>query len=162
MMTRESHRAANPLEWVLVANAARARCFARDAENNALLEVADFVHPQSRQKGIALDTDRGGLVHKSVVSTQFAPHTNPHDRPHADFARELSSYLEEAARTHRYSHLAVFSSSPFLGVLKAHLGPATMRLLQASTALDLTAYVGAELERRVAKALPAAMPAVQA
>jgi protein required for attachment to host cells len=162
MMTRESHRAATPLEWVLVANAARARCYARDVESNALLEVADFVHPQSRQKGIALDTDRGGLVHKSVVSTQFVPHADPQDRSHAEFARELASYLEEAARTHRYSHLAVVSSSPFLGVLKVHLGPATLRQLQSAVALDLTAYQGAELERRVAQALPAAVPAVQA
>jgi hypothetical protein len=47
-------------------------------------------------------------------------------------------------------------------VLKVHLGPATLRLLQAAVALDLTAYEGAELERRVAQALPAAVPAAQA
>jgi protein required for attachment to host cells len=162
MTTRELHRRATPLDWVLLANAGRARCLVRDAENNALRECADFVHPQSRQKGIALETDRGGLAHKSIVSTQFAPHTDPHHKSHAEFARELASYLEEAARAGRYPRLSVIASNPFLGVLKTYLGPATMLRLQAAVALDLTGYEGAELERRVAQALPAVAPAAEA
>ena len=39
------------LDWVLIANAARARCFVRDADNGAMREERSFVHPASRLKG---------------------------------------------------------------------------------------------------------------
>jgi protein required for attachment to host cells len=145
-----------PLGWVLVANAARARCFARDDENNAMRELASFVHPASRMKGQALDDDRGGLVHKGVASTQFQPHTDPHEKEHVQFARELARYLDEAALAHRYPALTLFASAPFLGEVRAQLSAATQKLLRTSVALDLTAYDGAELEQRVAQALQTA------
>jgi protein required for attachment to host cells len=156
MTSNDKIRPATAQEWVLVANAARARCFARDDENNAMRELAGFVHPESRMKGEALMHDRGGLAHKGVASTQFQPHPDPHDREHAVFARELAQYLEDGALAHRYPRVSLFASTPFLGDLRAHLGAATQKLLRASVALDLTAYEGAELEQRVAQALPSA------
>lgn len=142
--------------WVLIANAARARCFVRDADNYAMRELCSFVHPESREKGMALGTDRGGKVHKGVPSTQFAPHTDLHDKEHAEFARELAQYLEEAALGHRYQALAIVAAKSFLGDLRAALGPATQHLLSASVPLDLTTAQGADLEQHVAQALQAA------
>jgi protein required for attachment to host cells len=155
MTSTDRIRPAAPQPWVLVANAARARCFARDDENNAMRELAGFVHPESRMKGEALMHDRGGLAHKGVASTQFQPHTDPHEREHAVFARELAQYLEDGALAHRYPAVSLFASAPFLGELRTHLGAATQKLLRASMALDLTGYEGAELEQRVAQALQA-------
>lgn len=141
------------LGWVLLANSARARSFVRDSDNNAMRELCSFVHPDSRLKGQALAHDRGGKVRKSGASTQFAPHTDHHDKVHGEFARELAAYLEEAALAHRYPEVAIIAAKPFLGELRAHLGPATQQRLSGSVALDLTTCVGAELERRVADAL---------
>jgi protein required for attachment to host cells len=153
MSNRRLQPAPQSLDWVLIANAARARCFERDDENNAMRELGSFVHPQSRLKAEALGEERGGLVHKGVASTQYAPRTSAHEREHAQFARELAHYLEEAALAHRFPGLALIASNPFLGELRAHLGDATRRLLKASVAIDLTSYSYAELERRVAQAL---------
>ena len=50
-----------PLDWVLVANAARARCFVRDQQNNALKELCSFVHPASRLKASELDAPGFGV-----------------------------------------------------------------------------------------------------
>lgn len=141
------------LDWVLVANAARARSFARDPENNAMRELRSFVHPASRLKGEALADDRAGLAFKGQASTQYAPHTNPHDKEHEQFARELAKYLDEAALAHQYPGLALIASPAFLGELRAHLGPATQALVRASVPLDLSIYEGSELEHRVAQAL---------
>jgi protein required for attachment to host cells len=156
MPNTSNTKSVHSLGWVLIANAARARSFVRDADNNAMRELCSFVHPESREKGMALGTDRGGLVHKGVPSTQFAPHTDPHEKEHVEFARELAQYLEEAALGHRYPELAIIAAKGFLGDLRAHLGPATQRLLRASVPLDLTTAVGADLEHRVAQALLAA------
>lgn len=149
-------RPVQPQSWVLVANAARARCFARDDANNAMRELASFVHPASRMKGQDLSDDRGGLVHKGVASTQFQPHTGPHDKEHEQFAREIAQYLDEAALAHRYPGVTLFASAPFLGELRAQLRPATQKLLRTSVAIDLTAFEGAELEQRVTQALQTA------
>jgi protein required for attachment to host cells len=142
------------LGWVLVANASRARSFVRDDENNAMRELCSFVHPESRLKGVALADDRGGKVMKgSTASTQYAPHTDPHDKAHVEFARELAQYLEEAALAHRYPGVSLIVAKSFLGDLRAQLGPATRALVGVSVPLDLTTYQGADLEHRVAEAL---------
>jgi protein required for attachment to host cells len=141
------------LDWVLIANAARARCFVRDADNGAMREERSFVHPASRLKGATLEHDRGGKVHKSTASTQFAPHTDVHDKEHAAFARELAAFLEEAALAQHYPALSLIASAAFLGDLRTQLGPAAQKRLRQAVALDLSAYKGAELERRVTQAL---------
>jgi protein required for attachment to host cells len=150
--TRASPPAA-PLDWVLIANAARARCFVRDADNGAMREERSFIHSASRLKGMALDHDRGGRVRKSMASTQFAPHTDAHDKEHAVFARELAAFLEKAALAQRYPGLWLIASAQFLGELRAQLGPAALKRLRQGVALDLSGYEGAELERRVSLAL---------
>lgn len=144
-----------PMDWVLVANAARARIFVRDPDNGALRELDDFVHPPSRQKGHELARDRGGHVMKSDASTQLMPHTDPHDREHLRFARELAESLDAAALGHRMPGLVLMASNPFLGVLRGQLGAATTAKLRGSVALDLVRYEGPELERRVGEALAA-------
>ena len=157
MSTLKKIRSIEPLDWVVVANAARARFFERDPENKAMRELSSFVHPQSRLKGQALGHDRPGKAQKgSTASTAFPPHTDLHQKEHAEFAHELAQRLEEAALAHSYPRLSIMASNPFLGELKAQLGAATHRLLQATVALDLTAYEGTELEHRVAQALQAA------
>lgn len=152
-MSNTSSIASKPLSWILIANASRARNFARDADNGAMREICSFVHIPSRLKGTALQTDRGGQVRKSAASTQFAPHTDVHDKTHKEFAYQLGLYLEEAALAQRYPDLVVLASPDFLGKLRAQLGPATQRLLKIDIPLDLTTYQGAELEQRTTGAL---------
>lgn len=146
------------LDWVLVANAARARCFARDPDNNALKELDAFVHPASRLKGSNLDTQRPGQVRKSAAAAGLRPHTDPHRKEHAVFARELADHLEAAALAHRFPRVALIASRDFLGELRAQLGTSTQRLLAAEVGLDLTTVEGAELEQRVAQALRGEFP----
>ena len=159
MTTMKTIKPIEPLEAVLVANAARARLFERDAQNTAMRELATFVHPQTRLKGTALGHDRPGLAHKGVASTAFPPHTDPHRKEHAEFARELAQRLEALALEARHPRLVLLASNPFLGELKAHLGGTAKRWLQVALPLDLTAFEGAELEQRVSQALAASAPA---
>ena len=140
-------------DWVLVANASRARVFERDETSQSLREVGDYLHPASRQKGEALSDDRPGHVHKGAASTAFAPHTDPREREHVRFARELSQVLETAAAARQMRGLVLIASSPFLGELQAELGDGARRLLKKAVALDLTSFSDRELERRVTGAI---------
>lgn len=147
------------LDWVVVANAARARIFERDDENQALREIADRVHAPSRQKASELETDRPGKARKGDASTAFAPHTDPREREHQRFAHEVAQLLEEAALAQRMPGLVLLASNPFLGELKAELGDAARRLLKHSAPIDLTTYQHAELEARVTRAIGSAATA---
>jgi protein required for attachment to host cells len=144
------------LDWVVVANAARARIFERDDENQALREIEDRVHAPSRQKASELETDRPGKAHKGEASTAFPPHTDPRQREHQRFAHELAQVLEEAALAQRVPGLVLLASNPFLGELKGELGETTRRLLKHSAPVDLTTYQHAELETRVTRAIGSA------
>jgi protein required for attachment to host cells len=152
-MTRQIHR--EPLDWVLVANGSRARCFERDRENNALRELADFVHPEGRLKKQAIADDRPGHAFKGTASTQFEPRSDPHAKELARFADELVARLDEAAESHRFKSLTLIASNPLLGELRSRLGATARQRLDTSVALDLTAYADSELEHRVAQALAA-------
>ena len=156
-MARTRKEISSPaFDWVLIANASRARCFVRDADNGAMREQQGFVHDASRLKGRALEHDRGGKVHKGVASTQFAPHTDPHDKEHQAFASELAEFLEQAALARLYPGVSLIASPAFLGELRSRLGPATRKCLRHGVALDLTTLQGGELEHRVTEALAAA------
>jgi len=141
-------------DWVLVANAARARGYEREAGNGALREIGAFVHPASRLEGRELGRDRPGHAFKGAASTQYQPHTDPHHKEHLAFARELAAWLEQAALEQRFERLTLCASAGFLGVLRGQLGSATAGRLRTCIARDFTAYTGRELEQRVARAMP--------
>lgn len=153
MLTIKSIRPLQGMEAVLVANAARARLFERDADNGAMRETASFVHPQSRMKGRELGRDRPGQAFKSEARTAYEPSTDPHQKETTEFARELAQRLEALALARRYWRIAVLASNPFLGELNKELGAATRKLPHLAVALDLTTLDGAEIEHRVADAL---------
>lgn len=140
------------LDWVVLANAARARCFERDADNGALREIADFTHPASRLSGRELNDNRPGQAFKGSDRTALQPHTDVQAKEHAAFALQIADFLDEGASTHRYEHLALLASTAFLGMLRAALGPAASRV-NASVPVDYTTCVGRDLERRVTAAL---------
>jgi len=151
---RSAHRNKKRLDWVVVANAARARCFERDPDNNALRELTDLVHPPSRLKGRALSDDRDGHALKgAAASTQFQPRTDPHSKEHALFAREVATFVESGAAAGHFERLCLIASATFLGELRAHLGEHSRSRLHVSAALDLTIYSGSDLEHRVAQAI---------
>ena len=84
--------------WVVVANAARARVLEVTGEAGVYTHRADLVHPESRQKGMALGTDRPGHVVSlghNTGSSAYQPRTDPREREHDQFARELAATLNE-------------------------------------------------------------------
>ena len=143
------------LDWLVIANASRARIFERDEDNSALREITDKVHPEAREKKGALDRDRPGRVHKGVMSTAFEPHTTPRERERTEFAHELAQVLEQAAVARRMRGLVLLASNPFLGALKAELGPTARTFLRGQFPVDLTSLQGSELEHHVTKVLRA-------
>ena len=140
--------------WFIVANASRARICEWGPGRGRLLEVADFVHPQSRGMGRDLDSDRAGHVQRSlgdggVGGVALTPHTDPRHKEHGVFARQLAAYVEEALIAHRCDALCLVVSNPFLGELKSHLRDAGKQALRSVTPTDLSGLALPELAKHL-------------
>ena len=137
-------------DWTLVANAAHARLFQREADGSMLV-LRTFEHPESRQPSSTLGDAKAGreLSGRGFGGAAFEPRVTEHRKEHLHFAQELGDLLEVGAREGSYASLRVFASSPFLGELKQALGPATQRLLAGTHDVDLTHVGLAEMESRI-------------
>jgi protein required for attachment to host cells len=148
--------------WLVVANAARARVLEEREPPGTYTHVVDLVHPQSRLKGVELAKehggDRAGLVMGSgrggAGGTALDPRTDPREREHDRFARELATALNDGVASGRCAGLVLVASDPFLGHLKSHLDAQATKALLRTIASDYTALRDDELARRIAVSPP--------
>ncbi len=143
--------------WWVVANAARARVLedsdVQAGSRHRYEHVADLVHTASRQKGVALGGDRPGHAEggsPGPAGNTYAPRTDPREREHDRFAREVARLLDEGVATQRCAGLILVASSPFLGRLKAHLGAQATKAILRTVDADYTALDERELAERLA------------
>lgn len=139
-------------DWILIANATRARLLEQETKGR-IKELKSFEHPQSRSRVSELTDDRAGYerTDRSFGAASFQPRTDPKQKEHMLFARELAEHLEREAQRGTFGSISLLASNPFLGELKAELGAATKRLLGVVRSVDLTMVGKAELGRRVAQ-----------
>lgn len=139
-------------EWILVANASRARLLQRAGSEPARV-MATFEHPPSRQHAHVLSDDLSGRAQSDQGdgARAMTPRMDAQHKEHLRFAQELARHLEEGARQNAFSALVLFAGPPFLGMLREALGEASRRHLVASVPVDLTHVGEAELERRIAE-----------
>ncbi|MBX9794616.1 MAG: host attachment protein [Burkholderiaceae bacterium] len=134
--------------WLVVANASRARVLEESDAPGRYIHVADLLHPASRQKGSDLEGDRPGHVDRighGLGSTAYAPHTDPREREHDRFAREVATLLDDGVADGRCAGLLLLVSNPFLGHLKRHLGERTLKAVIRTVPKDATGLRDDEL-----------------
>lgn len=143
--------------WLVVANAARARVLEETERAGRYVSVADLVHPQSRLKGEQLAGDRPGHVHAEgrghgLGSTSYVPRTDPREREHDRFAREVAAAVNEGVAQGRCAGVTLVASDPFLGHLRAHLSAQSEKLVLRTVSSDFTTLREDELARRISAA----------
>jgi protein required for attachment to host cells len=139
--------------WLVIANASRARVLEETGEAGAYVHVADLVHPESRLKGSELANDRPGHVPgpsaHGTGSSAFDPRTDPHEREHDVFAREIAALLDAGVADGRCGGVLLVASDPFLGHVKGHLAAHTAKALLRTVSADYTALTERELAQRL-------------
>lgn len=139
--------------WVVVANAARARVLKVSGPPGVYEHVVDLVHTQSRQKASELADDRPGhfpgpSAH-GTGSSSFETRTSPRAREHERFAREVAAVLDEGVASGECAGIVLVASNPFLGLLREHLGERARESILRSVASDLTALSDQEIGQRL-------------
>lgn len=142
--------------WVVVANAARARVLEQTDRPATFGSIADLVHPQSRQTAVEMAEAHGGSRPGHVEGTghglgsaSYQPRTDPRTREHDKFAREVAAVLNHGVAEGRCAGLVLVASDPFLGELKSHLSTQADKLLLRTVASDYTRLSDVELARRM-------------
>ena len=143
--------------WLVVANAARARVLEEADAPGRHVHVADLVHPQSRQRSHEIEAARGGDrpghvegAGHGLGSAAYLPRTDPREREHDRFARELAHLLDDGVASGRCAGIVLVASDPFLGHVKSHLGRQAAKALLRTVAHDYTALDDEEVVRRLA------------
>lgn len=108
--------------WILVANSAEAKLLSTDnLRVGELTLVRELTHPESRQKGCDLMSDKSG--HYSTAGSArgaFSDH-DPKEVEAEHFAIQLAHELKVGWGDNQYENLLIVTPAHFYGVLKKHL-----------------------------------------
>ena len=127
--------------WVLVANGSEARLFEMDshANNFSLLDAID--HPESRQKGSELSSDRSGHYQgerTGATHGAFNEAIDPKSYEIERFAMDLAGLLDEGRAASRYKELVVVASPHLHGLLNKHLDKQVEKMVSHHIEKDYT------------------------
>jgi protein required for attachment to host cells len=142
--------------WVVVANAARARVLEAGDGPARFTHVADLVHPQSRLKGVQLAALKGGDRAGHVEGTghgpgsaAYEPRTDPRERERDRFAREVAQAINDGVARGRCAGVTLVAPDPFLGHVKGHLDAQARKALLRTLPSDMTMLSEDDLVRRL-------------
>ena len=110
-------------QWILVADASRARIFSRGGDHGALKTVDTLEHPQSRAHEGDLRTGDKGTSHDQAGEgeRQSDPQTTTMEK-HADiFARQIAERLKSGFNDTAFRHLVLVAEPAFLGRLREQI-----------------------------------------
>jgi len=145
--------------WIVAANAGRARFFALPKLNEPMQEVFDMVNTSARQRDNEIETDtlgqhaashsRHGAGMAGTTSNDYQPHQTPKQHEAELFARDVATYLLKACHEGRFRKLSLVASPEFLGVLRKQLDPQVAAKIAAEINRDYTHANGEELRERI-------------
>jgi protein required for attachment to host cells len=140
--------------WLLVANGSEARLFETEFRPKSLTLLQQYTHPESREKGSELASDRpghyqgdagvGGASHGA-----FNEATDPKEYEMERFAGELVKSLEAGRIANSYQHLIIASSPKFHGLLNQQMNGHLTKMIDKHINKDYTSLNERELMERL-------------
>jgi protein required for attachment to host cells len=133
------------ITWIVSANASLARIFEHQRGRDKLQLLSELLHPESREKGVDLVTDRPGRTRGYGDSHWAFPDTDPRREEHEQFATEIAEHLERALLAGRFERLILSAAPAFLGLLKPRLNGQVQARVAHALDKDYTASNEREL-----------------
>ncbi|PKH01987.1 host attachment protein [Psychromonas sp. MB-3u-54] len=129
---------------VMVTNASAARVFSYLAHEEFSL-LKEFSHPESRQKGVDLVSDRPGQGNAKGGHGALVPPNNPKQIEAERFAHELASWLDDQRKQNSCNQIMLVADPSFLGLLNKSLNNQTAQLVFKSLNKDYSKVVPRDL-----------------
>ena len=135
--------------WVLVANAVEAKLYSTKKVGAEISCLQEFTHPESRQKGSSLASDKPGKVQSSRGSHGVGDTSTLKDYEAEQFARELALTLDDGRVKNAYQQLVLVASPHFHGLLNTQLDKNTRALVTVNINKDYTSCNERDLRDRL-------------
>jgi protein required for attachment to host cells len=118
--------------WILVAHRGGARLFENKGPGKGLNLLHNIPHPEGRLKNKDIGFDSNGQGRHSLSSEQ-----EPTAHVTEQFAKQLSTMLDDGRHQQLYGKLVLVAEPRFLGNLRAALSTPTAALVTATVGKDL-------------------------
>ncbi|WP_110689900.1 baeRF12 domain-containing protein [Salinicola endophyticus] len=122
--------------YVVVADAARARIFAREAR--VMREIETLTHPESQLHTGDLRTGGKGESTSGPSRRQTGNEDTTSEKQAMFFAKEVASYLRDARTQGKADELVLIAAPQFLGQLRDKLDKPTLEMVTQSIDKDLS------------------------
>lgn len=125
--------------WILVAHRSGARLFENRGPGKGLNLIFDISHPEGRLKNKDIGADKPGRSFDSRGHGRHALSSEQEPTAHLaeQFAKQLSTMLDDGRNQQRYTKLVLVAEPRFLGNLRAALSATTAALITATIGKDL-------------------------
>ncbi len=104
---------------IIVANASEARYYETTHVGQNMKLIKTLSHPESREKGVDLTSDRPGRYHSRTADGHgaYENRTPPKEVEAEHFAHEIAHMINEAVAAHQFDKLIVIAPPHFHGLL---------------------------------------------
>lgn len=134
--------------WILVASASEAYLYSsEDVYAGALQLVEKLKHPESREKGLELTSDRPGHYQTDHGARSAYEKSHPKEEATEVFAIQLARLLKDGNYNHDYEQLIVIMAPHFYGLLNKHMDFKVDKFIHIPK--DYTKYTERELVTRL-------------
>ena len=109
-------------QWIVVADASRARVLAVNDKGDGLVVESELEHPASRARASELTSGAPGRVKQSFGAGSrpaMSARTDPKEVEAEAFARQLADVLEQGCNHNRFERLTLVAPPHFLGLLRS-------------------------------------------
>ena len=144
--------------WIVTANAGRARIFCQSKPSAPYEEVEDMVNEASRLRTVDTESDQLGqrAASKSINGTGaptqgsgYEPNQLPAEHQAELFARSVNDYLLRAHQDQRFDQLTLAASPEFLGLLRRFVEPGVESAIAQEINKDYTQLNGRDLRAKI-------------
>jgi protein required for attachment to host cells len=145
--------------WILSADTHKARIFcARQPHSQDIVEIKDFVQPETAMRAQDLQTDNLGRFSQGGAQQHSSrvPQTSLKEKNTTEFARKIAHYLEAEHKKGNFQNLGLIAAPDMLGELRAHLSPALTKDISFSLDKNVTQLNAQELRGHLPDKLAAA------
>ncbi len=144
--------------WIVTANAGRARIFCQRKPSGPYEEIEDMVNEATRLRTVDTESDQLGQraasksINGSGAPTQpsgYEPNQLPAEHQAELFARSVNEYLVRAHQEQRFDQLTLAASPEFLGLLRRFVEPRLGPAIAQEINKDYTQLNGRDLQAKI-------------
>lgn len=140
---------------VAVCDSSRMRYLALDDSSSGLVEIADLIHEQSRQRPQEIVTDKPGSNKGYGGFHGVGDSLKPARHEAEVFAREVGDYLNAEVLSHGVNRLFILSPPEFLGMLRKELHDHTHKAIVAEYKVNVAGRSLEEIRKHLPEFLEA-------